>query len=142
MRKSHSALRIGLIISTLVLALVLVFAWELLSFTMGDEIAKVKMKAYLSLNAGNLDQIGENARKQDKEGYASFFFDIVGPETSIELLYLPDDAYIPPEDPGWHLVSSTENSWRWEGGGVYGNGYINVECLKPKWYCVEECIPT
>ncbi len=109
---------------------------------MPDEIAKVKMKAFLLLNAGNLDQIGENARKEGKRGYASFFFDVVGPEMDIELLYLPNDEYAPPEDPGWRLVSSAENAWRWENEDMFENGYIEVERLKPKWFCVEAYYPT
>lgn len=140
MRKPHAARRTILILFAL--WLVLIFAWGLFSLHMADEIAKVKMKAFLLLNAGKLDQMGEKALAEDERGYASFFSDVVGPETDIELLYLPDDEYAPPAEPGWRLVSSAENAWRWENGNMFENGYIEVERLRPKWFCVETYYPT
>ena len=65
-----------------------------------------------------------------------------GFETRIDLRYLPDDEYTPAEDDGWALVSASENTWSWEGGGMGGKGYIDVERLKPNWFYVETYYPT
>ena len=42
----------------------------------------------------------------------------------------------------WQLVNSTERTWRWEGGGIDGSGYIYIEYLCDRWYYVEVFYPT
>ena len=64
------------------------------------------------------------------------------PEGSIHLEYIPDDTF-----DAWYLetmslVSHQDDTWRWEGGGISGNGYCTVERFAPNWFYVETYLPT
>lgn len=67
-------------------------------------------------------------------------------DTKIYLHYSPDDNHaldnFVSDANEWHLVSSTEKAWRWEGGGIFGRGYIDVERLRPNWFYAEIYYPT
>lgn len=88
-----------------------------------------------------------DSREAPIDGHAAFMFDdsySIG-EGEVVLRYLPADKFIL-EDyidylEEWHPVSS-QNSWRWEGGGAGGEGYIKVERLQPCWFYVEAYLPT
>ena len=97
---------------------------------------KMRMEAFLKRNADRLDQIGGGQAASFNYGQDAF------PEMYIYLQYLPGDEYVPPENYGFKFVSSSENTWRWEGGGTGSRGYVNVERLRPKWFYVEMYYPT
>lgn len=142
-----------------------------LMLSLADTSSKGQMEKFLALKQTYLQQAvrdaeGRNVKREDadtgalklmfdfpalevldgrsSDGSARLYFQgaFSGVETFIDLHYLPDDEYIPPEDQDWTLVSSTENAWRWEGGGMLGRGYIDVERLKPNWFYMEMYYPT
>lgn len=66
-------------------------------------------------------------------------------EGSVTLKYIPNDVFELSEtiqSLQLPLVSQTENTWRWEGLGMEGRGYIDVERLAEKWFYVETYWPT
>lgn len=46
------------------------------------------------------------------------------------------------QDGIWKTKSQTDTSWRWEGGGIDGTGYVFIEHLFDRWYYVETFYPT
>ena len=100
-------------------------------------------KTILAQNSGSLDPI---AVKQGGGTNAYFRYPrSPDPETDIFIEYIPEDRFPFQEtldsSRAWHLVSSSEDKWRWE-GGLNGIGYLDVERLQPKWFYAEYFNPT
>ena len=83
-----------------------------------------------------------DARSADCSVVFSFVWTYRLGETTIRLLYLPADSYTAPDTGEWSLTSSSDNAWRWDGGGMLGKGYIIVERFQENWFYVEKCYPT
>ena len=79
------------------------------------------------------------------DGSVAFYFPWTSSiiEGSIKLEYRPDNTFPEPYyGYDWLLVSHTEDTWRWEGGGTNGKGYVAIECFAENWFYVEEYLPT
>jgi len=143
----------------------------ILTLSASDRSTKGEMKKFLALKQTYLrqavwDASGRYVKREDADtGALKLVFDFPslntldgrysdgsaclgfqgrfgGLETFLDLRYLPDDEYAPDEDEGWVLVSASKDAGRWEGGGLLGRGYINVERLRPNWFYVETYYPT
>ena len=153
----------GAILAVLAVALVL-------TLSQSDTSLKGQMKKFLALKQTYLQQAvwdanGRYVTREDADtgalklvfdfptletmdgretnGAARFSFQAsIAGETWTDLYYLPDDEYTPSEDQSWNLASASKSAWRWEGGGMGGKGYIDVERLRPNWFYVEMYYPT